>query len=214
MLARNQSGSRRQIVVRWRLTIGVIAGLAGGCAWRNDAVNVEGRSPTDQRAAREIANAFASDERSSSGVNTTLQSCFDRIDDVAGGALPASHMRNWYCICMTDALGVPYEPAESVEQASKTCRSFAQGTQAGTTADTRTPYTGGSALTAGQIAGAHQRCTERAVLEPNTAALPTLSRDAYCSCLVDSMRVRRTASTETPADVATNCLERANGARW
>jgi hypothetical protein len=161
-------------------------------------------------------NVFAKDEHPSSFANETLLRCMASLEkaEVAGKKrLTKTHVKAWYCVCMTDALGVAKKAAVSVDAAGPTCVDFAEEATRKTPTSTRTPYTGKSYLNAGQMADALKGCRLKLDQGEKTQALDELQKETFCSCVVDSMRFRRTSSTSVPVAETRVCAEAA-GWSW
>jgi hypothetical protein len=165
---------------------------------------------------RSTENVFAKDEQPTSFASETLLRCMEGLErsEVAGKKrLTKPHVKAWYCVCMTDALGVAKRPTVSVDAAGPVCVNFAQDATRKTPTTTRTPYTGESHLNAGQMADALKGCQLKLEQSEKTQALEEPQKETFCSCVVDSMRFRRTISTSVPVAETRVCAEAA-GWSW
>jgi hypothetical protein len=161
-------------------------------------------------------NVFAKDEQPSSFVNESLLRCMAGLEkaEVSGKKrLTMTHTKAWYCVCMTDALGIAKKPAVSVDVAGAACVDFAQAATRKTPTSTRTPYTGKSYLNAGQMGDALRACRLKLEQGAKTQSLDEPQKETFCSCVVDSMRFRRTTSTSVPVAETRVCAEAA-GWSW
>jgi hypothetical protein len=170
---------------------------------------------TTTSAQPSIENRFAKDEQSSSFVNQALYSCMDGLAQAEQTTVPGKavgvHTKGWYCVCMGDALAVTKSPTVTADQAGARCVEFAKHVTRKTPATTRTPYSGSSFLNAGQMADALKGCRTKLELGEKTKSLAELQKETFCSCVVDSMRFRRTTSTSVPVEETRIC---ANAAGW
>ncbi|MDB4989250.1 MAG: hypothetical protein JWN04_4428 [Myxococcaceae bacterium] len=182
--------------------------LLGACAGGPQAAKPPNAEPASSPG---LQNAFAATERSSSDVNALLLSCVEDIQRTELGKTSAMHVTAWYCVCMTDALGILEQPLLTRDAAAPKCVDFARSTTPHTPGETQTPYGAHRFLNAGQIAGAFQGCVQKTVQDPYTSGLTSLQQEMFCSCLVDSMRARRSASTAIGEDLTRTC---ANAANW
>jgi hypothetical protein len=162
-----------------------------------------------------IENLFAKHEQSTSFANQTLLSCMSGTLRT-GAAAPfrratKPHVEAWYCACMADAMGVLEKPTVSTDEAAARCVDFAGRTTRKTAPATRTPYSGNSFLNVRQMADALKACRTKLTHEPRAAALGERQQETFCSCLVDSMRYRRTTSTNVPVQETRIC---AHAAGW
>jgi len=163
-----------------------------------------------------IENVFAPDEQPTSFASTTLLRCMEGVDraETSGKKrLTKPHVKAWYCVCMADALGITRPPAATIDAAGPSCVDFAQKTTKKTPTTTHTPYTGSSFLNAGQMADALEACRNKLEQAGKTQALEDLQKETFCSCVVDSMRFRRTTSTSVPVAETRTCAEAA-GWSW
>jgi hypothetical protein len=175
-------------------------------------------SSTSAEAGEPVStgNVFAKDEQPTSFVNETLQRCMAGLEkaEVAGKKrLTKTHVKAWYCVCMTDALGVAKKPAVSVDAAGPRCVAFAEEATRKTPTSTRTPYTGKSYLNAGQMGDALKGCRNKLEQGAKTQTLEESQKETFCGCIVDSMRFRRTSSTSVPVAETRVCAEAA-GWSW
>jgi hypothetical protein len=177
-------------------------------------------STSPGRAAPEAASSGVSTsdpgERSSSAIHRELLACLAAREGAEGasGKSAPLHVKTWYCVCMTDALGLPVAALHEAEPSARRCLRFARATGKSAPDSKRTPFTGKSFWSAGQIAGAQQGCLRKAVRDPATRALDETQQDTFCSCLVDNMRARRVASPASlPVEVSRACAETA-GFHW
>lgn len=182
------------------------------CAWMATSSPGAGqarvvRTPAAASVQQDTPNAFSPGEASSSALTTGLFSCMEAVDKNTAPTQPPlkKHVKLWYCACMMDAMYFAMTPAADIGATAQTCMTFAQSTRPATPATTATPYTGRSFLNSNQVAAAVLGCNKGLTKDPATKALPFAQRELYCSCLVDSMRVRRSLSTDVPAPVLRTC---------
>lgn len=177
-----------------------------------------GPSSTSAEAGepRTTDNVFAKDEQPTSFVNESLLRCMtglERAEASGKKRLTKAPVKAWYCVCMTDALGVARKPAVTVDGAGAACVDFAEETTRKTPTSTRTPYTGKSFLNSGQMGDALKACRAKLEQGEKTQSLDEDQKEVFCSCIVDSMRFRRTTSTSVPVAETRVCAEAA-GWSW
>lgn len=170
---------------------------------------------SDGQQRGQLENLFANEEQSTSFASQALFSCMNGLDD-AEASQPKKratkpHAKTWYCVCLADAVFVLKTPTVSVEQAGPRCVEFARKATPKTPTNTRTPYAGNSYFNVGQMADALKSCRAKLEQAPKTQGLHELQKETFCSCVIDSMRYRRTMSTNVPVEETRIC---ANAAGW
>lgn len=188
--------------------------LLGSC---HPGASASPATPLDSPQRKPIENLFAKGEQPTSFASETLKSCMHGLEDAEATRPPRKvtkpHAKAWYCVCLADAVGVPKTPTVSVEQAGARCVEFARHTAPKTPSHARTPFAGNSFLNAGQMAHALESCRAKLEQAPKTQSLEEVQKETFCSCVVDSMRHRRTMSTNVPVAETRICADAA-GWSW
>ncbi|MEY4508449.1 MAG: hypothetical protein RLZZ450_571 [Pseudomonadota bacterium] len=188
--------------------------LLSGC---HPAGGARSATPVTGDERSPIDNLFVKHEQSTSFANQTRLSCLSGLAEAEATQVPKKttkpHVKAWYCVCLADAVGVLETPTVSVEQAGPSCIEFARHTTQKTPPSTRTPYSGESFLNVSQMADALKGCRGKLEQAPKTQSLEELQKETFCSCVVDSMRARRTTSTNVPVAETRICANAA-GFAW